>query len=170
MRKAILFMFVLAVSGLAAHAAESIPSRLDKMKAGEWILMQDVSGESGERTKITVLSVTPEAFTLRREHMDPDGTVTETKEHEIPMDKARERHADLEGKAKEVTKEFVIVKDKEIPVTAVFWESDKAQDGKPREFKIWLSDELPVTGLAKFWSSSSTFPNAEIIDYGFAGN
>ncbi len=135
---------------------------------GEWALMEDVSGDAVERTKFTLLRIDGESFTVKREHMDESGAVVETMEHTVSFADYNKRLEGMAARAKEVTREFVIVKDREIPVTAVHIVSDtKDGNGDDREFKLWISDEIPLGGLAKTWSSDPAFPSAEVVDFGF---
>jgi len=172
MRTLYIALLAFAFAGFAAAAEKAIPNRIGDIKQGEWVMMEDVSADAdGEKTKITVTNVSDGKVTLRREHFDKAGTVTETKENEIDVERLRQRIADLEKKAGAMTEEFVVVGEKQIPVVAVYWEGeDKDEEGKPHEYKIWMSEKLPVTGLAKFWSSDNGIPHAEIIDYGFGNN
>ncbi len=162
---AALLFVALAAAGTSAG---EIPNRLDQVKAGEWLLMRDVSGaRTGELTKFSVSAVKGEGadkvLTLKIERYGPDEKVQETKEIEIPVSRYTERMAGLESKAKQIGRERLTVKGKEIPVVTVTWDDDK----EPREFKLWLSDELPIGGVAKSWSSDQDFPAAEVEDYGF---
>lgn len=160
-------LFLLAVT--AAAGEKAVPNRVADMKQGEWVLMEDVSPESdGETIRVTVTRVGGGKFTLRRDHMDKTGAITETKESEMDVADAAKRLDDLGKKARTVTDEMIIVNEREIPVVAIEWEgSKKDADGNSHEYKMWLSEKLPVTGVAKFWSSDNSIPHAEIIDYGF---
>lgn len=173
MRKLFVFVTAFVLAGVVAMAAEkTIPNRIEDIKQGEWVMMEDVSAAGdGEKIKVTVTAITDGKITMRREHFNRDGVVTETKENEIPVARMRERFADLQKKAKTITEEFVMVGDKEMPVIAIHWEGEgKDDEGKPHEYKIWLSEKLPLTGVAKFWSSDNGIPHAEILDYGFGNN
>lgn len=169
MRKILLTLAAIAVLSVAASAADgSIPNRMDKAKAGEWVMMQNVAGDgAGTKTKVSVTEVKDGVVFIKREIFDRDGNPEEVFQHEIPLDRYAARLAELEGKAKQISRERLTVKDKELSVVAISWDGDP-EDGKPdREFKIWVSEELPMGGIAKTWSSDHDFPAAEVIDYGF---
>ena len=169
MRTLVFSLLAALVFGSAAIAADAVPNRIAKAKVGEWVLMQDVSGDdSGELTKVTLLAIDGDSFTVKREHIDAAGAVVESKEHVVKLDAYNKRMADMAARAKETTQEFVVIKDKQYPVTAVYVISEtKDADGNDREFKIWLSEELPIGGVAKTWSSDVKLPSAEVIDFGF---
>lgn len=169
MRRTLLTLAAIAVLTVAASAAEgSIPNRLGKAKAGEWVMMQNVAGDgAGTKTKVSVTEVKDGVVFIKREIFDRDGNVEDEFQHEIPLDRYDARLAELEGKAKQISRERLAVKDKELSVVAISWDGDP-EEGKPeREFKIWVSEELPIGGIAKTWSSDNDFPAAEVIDYGF---
>ncbi len=169
MRKSILFLATLILSASAAVAADCIPNRICLAKTGEWVLMTDVSGEeSGEQTKVTLTAVGAESFTVKREHIAADGTVAETIDTTITLADYNRRMNEMAARAKSVTDEFVVIGDTEYPVVAVHILSDKPDaNGNPREFKVWISDKLPIGGIAKTWSSDPAFPSAEVVDFGF---
>ena len=153
----------------AASAESAIPSRLDKAKAGEWVVMRDISvGGEEEIMRISVSAVregNPKVVVLKRERLAPDGSVEESKEMELDLDSYAERVRGLEDKAKQISRERLTVKDKELTVYAVSWDDER--DDVVREFKIWVSEDLPIGGIAKFWCSDPEMPSAEVVDYGF---
>lgn len=156
-------------AGGASSGGIAIPNPLADAKAGEWVLMEDVSGEeSGEAIKVTLVAVDDASVTMRIEDIDADGVVAATREHVIPrafFDKGRE---DMRKNLIEVTDDFVVIKGKEYPVVAVRYTAHiPARGGDPVEFKMWISDEIPVTGIAKSWSSDVKFSAGEVVDFGF---
>lgn len=169
MRKFLLPVLLFAVCLSAAAADVALPGRLKKAKVGEWLIMRDVSGaDAGERMRISVAEVregAPKVVVLKRERLGDDGSVLESKDMEIDMDRYAERIAGMEEKAKQISRERLTVKDKEFTVYAISW--DDENDGETREFKVWVSEDLPVNGMAKFWCSDPEMPSAEVIDYGF---
>lgn len=169
MRTFVFSLLAALAIGSAVVAADTVPNRIGKAKAGEWVLMEDVSGDdSGELTKVTLLRIDGESFTVKREHIDASGAVVETKEHEVKLDAYNKRREDMLARAKEVTSDFVVIKDRQYPVTAIHIVSDtKDEAGNAREFKVWVSDDLPIGGVAKTWSSDVKFPSAEVVDFGF---
>lgn len=170
MRGILLAFAALAMFAAQAVAADgAIVNRLDKAKVGEWVMMQDVSGDSvGEKTKVEVIAVRDGMVVIKREHYDENGAVSDSKEHEIKLDRYAQRMADLQEKAKQISRERLTVKDKEMTVQAVSWDDEDPDDADARrEFKIWVSEDLPIGGIAKTWSSDPGFPAAEVIDYGF---
>lgn len=168
MRNTLMFIGALMFLTLAASAADgSIPNRMDKVKAGEWVMMLNVSGaEAGEKIKVSVAEVKDGAVVIKRETFNADGSSGEVEQREIALSRYNERLSELEGKAKQISRERLTVKDKELSVVAVTW--DREAEGETHEFKIWVSEELPIGGIAKTWSSDQEFPAAEVIDYGFA--
>ncbi|MCL2000870.1 MAG: hypothetical protein FWG74_05505 [Planctomycetes bacterium] len=166
--RGIMTVFALTMLTVGAVAADgSLPNRLDQVKAGEWLLLKDVSGARiGELTKFSVSEVKGEGadkvvvMTIDRYH---DEKIEETRDIEIPVSRYAERMAGLEARAKQIGRERLTIKDREIVVVTVTWDDDR----EPREIKLWLSDELPIGGLAKSWSSDPDFPAAELVDYGF---
>jgi hypothetical protein len=164
------FLTAALFAASAATAADTVPNRIAQAKAGEWVLMEDVSGEeSGELTKVTLIAIDAESFTVLREHIDAEGNVVESKEHVVKLADYNRRMDGMAARAKEITSEFVFIGEKEYPVTAVHIVSEtKDENGAEREFKIWISEELPIGGVAKTWSSDVDFPSAEVVDFGFA--
>lgn len=170
MRKALLVFLAVLVLGPAMAGETAIPNRLDQIKAGEWVLMQDVSGgdRAGETNRITVVKADADTITFKREHYAADGTLIESKERDMDKARMRERAAGLQRDAKSIEPGFMMVKDKEIPVVAVAFDGEDQDDVEAkREFIIWVSSELPASGVAKTWCSDADFPQAEVIDYGF---
>ncbi len=165
---ALSFALALLAAGAAA-GADAVPNRIARAKAGEWVLMEDVSGGGEpERTKATLIRIDDESFTVRREHFDENGDIVETREHVLLLADYNRRMEEMASRAKEITEEFVIIGEKEYPVTAVRIAADEADgSGDAREFKIWISPDLPIGGVAKTWSSDAAFPSAEVIDFGF---
>lgn len=170
MRKTLLTLAAFAVLASVAAAADgAIPNRLGKAKVGEWAMLQNVAGDDiGRKTKVSVIEVKDGVVVIKRELFNADGTPDEVIQHEIPLERYNARLADLEGKAKQISRERLTVKDKEFSVVAVSWDGDAGEDGAPApEFKIWVSADLPIGGIAKIWSSSPDFPAADVVDYGF---
>jgi hypothetical protein len=135
------------------------------------VITRDVSGEDvGGKIRIVVVKVEDGAVTIRRERLDADGSVSESGEIEIKLPHSEKRLQDLQDKAKQISRERLIIKDREFAVTAISWDGDEGEvgtNGAVREFKVWVSEELPVGGIAKTWSSDPDFPAFEVIDYGF---
>lgn len=172
MRGIMLVVASVVFAGMAAASAAAadgdLPNRLEKAKAGEWLLFRNVSGERDDRlTKYSIVEVKGEGddkvVVLRIEHLGAEGEATESRDVEINMAKYRERRAGILDRAKQISSERLTIKDKEMPVTAVIIDSE---DGKS-EFKFWVSADLPVNGLVKTWSSDPEFHAIELIDYGF---
>jgi len=163
----IAFVAAVMLCGLTIAAEGVIPRRLAEAKAGEWVLLRDVSGENaGETIKFTVVEIKDgedKVVSMRSERYGEDGTVIETKDFEFPLSKYLERTEKLEDKAKQIGRERLTVKDKEIAVTAVSWDDEE----ETREYKLWISEDIPVGGIVKTWSSDPDFPAAELIDFGF---
>ena len=172
MRRIVLSAVLAIVCSAAVAADSAVPNRLPQAKAGEWVLMVDITGENaGEKMKVSVVEVregTPKVVVLRRDRIAADGTSTQEGVLELNLDRYAERMAGLEEKAKQVSRERLTIKDREFTVQAISWDGDTPDaDGKPREFKMWLTEELPIGGMAKFWSSDPEVPSIEVIDYGF---
>lgn len=162
---------VLVVVSLSCAAADTaLPRNLATAEVGEWTLMKDIAGETrGETTRYSVVEVRGDGedkvVVLRRERYGDDNTVVETRDLDIPVARYSQRLADLEGKAKQVSRENLTVKEEEVPVYAVTWDH-VGEDGESQEIKLWLSPSVPVGGLVKSWSSDPAFPAAELVDYG----
>ncbi len=171
MRKLALTLLTLGLITVTAAATDftQIPNRLPQAKVGEWVLMQNVSGDNqGDTVKITVTKVENGAVTVKREHLDADGNVTSVKEHDMNLAKINARVADLQKKAKFIGEETLYIKDQPFETVAVAWDGDENDDKKAgRQFKLWVSPKLPIGGMAKSWSSDSKFPSYEVLDYGF---
>ncbi|MDR1535849.1 MAG: hypothetical protein LBU64_12275 [Planctomycetota bacterium] len=168
LRLGCLLALLLAAAGAGGRAGE-IPNRLAKARIGEWALFQDVSaGEhSGDLTRFSVVDIRDggEARTLvvRMEKLGPEGTAEESRDLEMILDEADRRTEELAARAKQVVSGQLLVGEREFPVVEVAWDDEDDS----REIKIWLSEELPIGGLAKTWSSDPEFPAFELIDYGF---
>lgn len=168
MRAFLYALFMLCVAGIAVSAEGAIPNRMGLVKPGEWLLMQEVAGpNAGDRVKFEAVEVRgsgADAVVVIRGQRFSGGEETESREIEIPVARYGQRLAELEDKAKQISRERLVVKDAEITVFAVSWD-DEAEE--PHEFKIWVSRDVPLGGIVKSWSSDPEFPAAEIIDYGF---
>ena len=165
------FAAALMLSAAPAVAGDIIPIPLVTAKVGEWVLLRDVSGDkAGALVRYTVSERTgtgdDEKVVLRRETLGQDGDAEETRTIDINLAHYKERFHSLEDKAKQISRERMRVKDNEINVIAVAWDHEDEKTGETREFKIWLSDELPVGGMARFWCSDPAFPATEITDFG----
>ncbi len=167
--RTVILTFAAAFLFAAAARAVDIPNPLADAVPGEWVLMEDVSGEeTGERTKVTLTAIDAERFTICLEHIDADGAVVERNEHTFPLAEHNRRMAEMAANAKETAEDFVFIGDAEYPTVSVHVVTDdKDADGNAREFKLWISDSLPIGGLAKTWSSDPKLPDAEVIDFGF---
>lgn len=168
MRGIVLMCAALLFAGAAAAADGDLPNRLEKAKVGEWLLFRDVSGDrNGELSKYSIIDVKGEGdaktVVMRIEHLGPENEVVESRDVEIVLKQYNERRAGIMDRAKQIGRERLMVKDVEMPVTAVTIDSE---DGG-REFKFWVSTDLPVSGLVKTWSSDPGFRAIEIVDYGF---
>lgn len=167
--RALMLSFLAGLLFAGAAVAVDIPNRIASAKVGEWVLMEDVSGEeSGEATKVTLTAVDGEGFTVLRETIDADGAVVETKEDTVSFADYNKRMEGMAARAEEITEEFVFIGGKEYPVVAVrVIAGEKDENGNDREFKVWISPDLPIGGVAKTWSSDVNFPSAEVVDFGF---
>ncbi len=162
-------MAAVLLAGAAAAADNVIPNRLAKAKAGEWVMLQDTAGpNAGEKEKFTVAEFKGTGddmiIVLKRERYDAEGKVSETKDMEINLAKYAARLAELEDKAKQISRERLTLNNTEFTLWAVTW--DRETESGTHEFKIWLSDQIPVGGFFKSWSSDPTFPAAELVDFG----
>ena len=158
---------ILAMAAALGLAAD-IPNRLPMAETGEWLLLRVVSGEkAGELVRFSVCETRGDGddrvVVMRMEKLDQDGSISESRDIESPVARHAERLAELEAKAKQISRERMTVKDREITVVAVTWDDDEGS----REFKLWVSGELPIGGVVKSWSSDPDFPAAELVDYGF---
>lgn len=162
---------VLFAISLSAAAADTVlPHNLATAKAGEWTLMKDIAGETpGELARYSVAEVRGDGddkvVVMRRERFGDDGEVAETRDFEINAARYAQRMAGLEDKAKQVSREKMKVKGRELSVFAVTWDHE-GDDGETSEMKLWLSPDVPVGGLVKSWSSNPAFPAAELVDFG----
>lgn len=164
-----LMIMLLAVVGVAftAQAAEYnlVPNRLSQAKAGEWVLLGNLSAP-GERVKITVTDRACEngewVVGLKREHIDEEDNVTEANDRRIKLSRYQKRIDDLDQRADRISREKMTIKDRNITVYVIEWEDVE----KDREVKIWLSNDIPVGGFVRIWSSDPEFPTYEIIDFG----
>lgn len=159
----IMMTFALAFAVALSAAAGDIPSRLGRAKAGEWVEMRNTAGDNaGEKVRISVAEVKGEgddAVVVLK--MEP--SEGESRTIELPIARHKARMADLEEKAKQVSRERLTVKGKEISVYAVVWDDEENN----REFKLWLSEDIPVGGIVKSWSSDPDVPAGEVVDFGF---
>lgn len=162
----VLMALVLAAGVHAAEAgAPAIPNRAGLIKPGEWVLMRHITpGGAEETSKATVTAVEGGTVTLTHEVFGADGEVLESNERTMNAAEMGARVDAIAKSAGSVTAETLMVKDAEIPVVVVNW------TGNGQEFKAWISPDIPVTGLAKFWTSDANIPGAEIIDYGFGND
>lgn len=153
---------------VAAGAADYvIPNRLAKAVAGEWTLMQTVAGDHmGEKIRFSVKSVIgvgeDAVVLIANERLDADGAVAEVDEVEVPLSRYAAKLRELEDNAKQVSRERLTIGDAAYTVYAVTWDDEESG----REMKIWISDDIPVGGLMKSWSSDAAFPAVELVDFG----
>lgn len=168
MRTMLLTLFAIAVCTVAV-AGESFPNRMDQAREGEWVLMREVSSaDSDERVRMTVTKVADGKISVRREHLDADGKIFESKDYDLTLESYNQRMEGIKSRARSITNEFLVINDTEFDVVAVeFTGESKTADGEERDFKIWFSEKLPIGGIAKIWSSDPDFPSAEVVDFGF---
>lgn len=169
-RLALSLIICLSVAGTALSTDSVVPFRLPHAKVGEWALFLDTSGSKpGEQFRFSVSEVkgsgADSVVVILYERFDPAGELTDEREIELNLAEMEKRSQELEDKAKQISRERMTIKDQEMTVWAISWD-DEDND---REFKIWISEDLPVGGLAKSWSSDPEIPAAELIDYGFEG-
>lgn len=167
MRKAIFMFLALFTLAFAASAAEYnlVPNRLASAKPGEWATLGNLS-DPGELVKVSVVDKVCEngewVVVVKREHIDAEGKVVDTKERRVRMSKYQDRLDKLDQRADRISRERMTINDRNITVYVVEWE-DAEND---REIKIWLSHDIPVGGFVRIWSSDPDFPTYEIVDYG----
>lgn len=166
--RTMLFAFIAAAAAAgAAFPGEGrlLPYCLDDAKVGEWVVMKNIS-EPGETVRSAVVARGTgddgETVTISREVTDADGGVADRKERTIRLSRYRERIAGLEEKAVRVTRERMDFKDR--PITVFIVEVVDEETG--REVKIWLSNDIPVSGVVRMWSSDPEFPTYELEDFG----
>lgn len=168
MRKlALVLTLALSLAGAALAGESVVPFRLPDAKVGEWTLFLNTSGErTGEQARFSVKEVKggdDKVVVILYERFDASGQPIEERDIELNIADMKKHSQDLEDKAKQISRERLAIKDKEITVWAISWDDEENN----REFKVWISGELPVGGLAKSWSSDPNIPAAELIDYGF---
>lgn len=163
----LLVAFGLVAASAVAVDASSVPSRLDKIQPGEWIILQDTSGDSTDTNKITVTARNGNIVKLRREHYDADGKLVETTEHDFDIAKYAARSADVKSKALEITEEFMMIDEEGHDVFGILWEDNDKKTGEKHQYKVLVSPNLPLAGIARFWTSNPNTPTADVIGYGF---
>lgn len=167
MRKAILLSMAFCCFAGAALAANFnlVPNRLAGAMPGEWVLLANVE-ETGDRVKVSVVGRECEGrekiIVVKREHMDADGNVTETKEHRVNLTRYQDRLDRLDERANRISREKMTIDERTITVYVVEWE-DTEND---REMKLWLSYDIPVGGVVRIWNSDPEFPTYELVEYG----
>lgn len=161
---------VFAVSLTAAAVDTSaVPSRAADIRPGEWIILQDTSGHSSDTNKITVLERNGDVLKLRREHYDSDGNLLETSTNDMDLSKYAQRAADVKSKALDVTEEFMMIDDQGHEMVGLLWE-DTDKSGEKHQYKVLVSPNIPITGVARYWSSNPESPVGDVIGYGFGNN
>ncbi len=166
MRKAVFFAAALAfVSYAAAAEFNLVPNRLSVAKPGEWVILGDVADPT-EKVKISVVAVTCEnnekVVVIKRETLDSEDKVLDSKERHVKLSWYLERLDRLDSRAKRISREKMLVKDRTITVYVIELE-DEAND---RETKLWLSNDIPVGGFVRLWSSDPERPTYELLDFG----
>lgn len=172
MHKVIAVLMTLCLIATAASAidAASVPNRTPKIQPGEWILLQDTSGETTDTNKITVLDRTGDIVTLRREHFDENGALIDTSESTMDLAKYNQYAQGIKAKATDVTEEFIVIDDVGHDVYGLLWEGESKNTGEKHQYKVLVSPDLPIAGVARFWTSDPDSPTADVIGYGFGGN
>lgn len=167
MRKALMTfaaVFCLAAAALAAEY-NLVPNRLSSAKAGEWVLLSNLSDPS-EKVKISVVSRECEGnepvVVVRRERLDAEGKAADTMERRVRLSRYQDRLDKLDQKADRISREKMTINDRLITVYVIEWEDQE----KDREVKVWLSNDIPVGGFVRIWSSDPNFPTYELVDYG----
>ncbi len=172
MKKALLFMCVgMVMSAIAMAGDYVLPNRMADVKVGEWVILSETSGPSmGDRERFTVVEIKGEdefkTVVVRRERIADDGSVTEQNDLEINLARFQDRLHEMEDKAKQVSRERMVVDNRDLALWSVSWEREN-EDGEMHEYKMWVSEDLPVGGLYKTWSSDPNFPALELMDCGF---
>lgn len=172
MRHAFAFLLIFAFAVGVAFAADTsaIPDRTGRIQPGEWIILQDTSGDSTDTNKITVLDRKGDVLKLRREHFDSDGNLVGTTEHELDLKKFAERAQSVKGKAIEVTDEFIMIDEEGHEVVGVLWEDTDKDSGQKHQYKVLVSENIPISGVVRYWSSNPDAPSADVVGYGFGDN
>jgi hypothetical protein len=165
-----LLFAALVLTGVAGAEDAVFPNRLRNAVVGEWAILMDTAGpEIGNRERVVVVDVAGDgdekAVVIRREPIDDDGTVGEGGEVEINLARFADRMREMTDKAKEIESVEMLVGDSELTMWSMMWEKE-AEDGQTYEYKVWVSEELPVGGLFKTWSSDPEFSAVEMIDCG----
>ena len=158
-------VFCLASAGLAAEF-NLVPNRLARTKAGEWVILANLSNPD-EKVKISVTGVECEGaeqvVVIVRQNLDADdNAVGEGVERRVKMSGYQDRLDKLDQRAHRISREKTSFNDRDITVYVVEWE-DEEED---REIKIWLSYDIPVGGFVRIWSSDPDFHTYELVDYG----
>lgn len=164
---AIAAFLALSMSVVAGAADYVVPNRLAKAVPGEWTLMQTVAGDHmGEKIRFSVKSVSgageDAVVVIANERLDAEGGVAEADDIEVPLSRYAAKLRELEDNAKQVSRERLAIGDASYTVFAVTWDDEESG----REMKIWISDDIPVGGLMKSWSSDASFPAVELVDFG----
>lgn len=169
-RFALIVPLLLAFAVGASAADRMLPNHLVNAKPGEWVVMRDIAGDNaGEFSRFIILERKGEGddavVTMRRERLNEAGEVTESRDFDINLARHAKRLAELEDKAKQISREHITINDKTYNVYAVTWDHE-GKDGQVSEMKMWVSDEIPGGGMVKIWSSNPNFPAAELVDSG----
>lgn len=172
MKRAIAAFLILCVAAVSAAAVDtsSVPDRIESIRPGEWVILQDTSGESKDTNKITVMDRKGDVVSLRREHYDENGTLVEVKDSEMNLSKYAQYAKNIKGKAVEVTDEFILIDDQGHEVVGMLWEDQDKNTGEKHQYKVLVSPNLPISGVARFWTSNPNAPTADVIAYGFEAN
>lgn len=172
MHKVIAALIVFCITAVTAAAVDvsSIPNRTRQIQPGEWILLQDTSGESTDTNKITVLDRNGDIIKLRREHYDDNGVLINSTESEMDLAKYDQRANDIKAKAIGVTEEFMMIGDTGHEVYGLLWENADKNTGEKHQYKVLVSPDLPIAGVARFWTSNPNSPTADVIGFGFDAN
>lgn len=167
MRKAVFMFSALLTLAFAASAAEFnlVPNRLAAANPGEWATLGNLS-DPGELVKVSVVDKVCEngewVLGIKREYIDAEGKVVETKDRRVRMSRYQERLDKLDQRANRISRERMTINGRDITVYVVEWEDEE----NDREIKIWLSHDIPVGGFVRIWSSDPDFPTYEIVDFG----
>lgn len=141
-----------------------IPNHLAKAKVGEWATYTYTGGAPGSYEKHIIVAVDGEGdareVRLKIEHY-ADGKLESTEERTITMDSVAKGIAQLKERAKDISSERITIGGRTINAVSIVVEKE---DGKRRV--IYVSDEVPATGMVKLWRSDPEKPSLELEDFG----
>ena len=157
---------VAVVVGCGVAAAGEAPDRLPKAKAGEWVMFKLMGGMQQKQTITDIKGSGDDMEVTIKTEVIMNGATASTAEQTIKVGEMKKMQADAKAQADAsgakvaYSNETVEVKGKKFDAVVVTTEV------QGMTAKTYMSDEMPVGGIIKMYTTGMAEPVMEVIDFG----